>query len=98
LPGLWVQDAACQSGVTPIFDRSKERLGTSDTGIARTRRFLLEALRKLTVDNQKPISVTNSEQFLWRAISISMQASSDWKIEGSEVMKAKLGQGFGYIP
>jgi phthalate 4,5-dioxygenase oxygenase subunit len=23
LPGLWVQDAACQSGVAPIYDRSK---------------------------------------------------------------------------
>ena len=24
LPGLWVQDGACQSGVSPIFDRTKE--------------------------------------------------------------------------
>ena len=25
LPGLWVQDGACQSGVSPIFDRTKEK-------------------------------------------------------------------------
>src|SRR4029079_16675565 len=48
LPGLWVQDAACQSGVAPIYDRSKEHLGVSDTGVAMTRRLLLETARNLS--------------------------------------------------
>jgi phthalate 4,5-dioxygenase oxygenase subunit len=98
LPGLWVQDAACQSGVTPIYDRSKEHLGTSDTGIARTRRLLLDTLRKLTNENKLPSSVNQPELFLWRAISITMNSDCDWKIEGAEIMKAKLNQGFGYVP
>ena len=33
IPGLWVQDAACQSGLGPVFDRTRERLGVSDSGI-----------------------------------------------------------------
>ena len=32
LPGLWVQDAACQTGIRPIFDRSQEHLSASDAG------------------------------------------------------------------
>ena len=27
IPGLWVQDAACQSGLGPVYDRTRERLG-----------------------------------------------------------------------
>ena len=40
LPGLWVQDAACQSGAGPILDRSREHLSSSDAGIAIVRRSI----------------------------------------------------------
>lgn len=98
LPGLWVQDAACQSGVAAIYDRSQEHLGTTDTGIVRTRRLLLDSLKRLAADGQRPVSATDPDQFLWRAISITIPAGGDWKQAGAEVMKAKLGQGFGYVP
>ena len=48
-----------QSGVSPIYDRSKEHLGTSDTGIARARRLLLDSLRKLEADGTRPASATD---------------------------------------
>ena len=35
LPGLWPQDAACQESMGTIYDRTKERLGMSDSGIIR---------------------------------------------------------------
>jgi hypothetical protein len=98
LPGLWVQDAACQSGVMAVYDRTREHLGTTDTGIARTRRLLLDTLRRLTTENQSPASVTDPDQFLWRAISIIIPAAGDWMGEGAEFMKARLGEGFGYKP
>jgi phenylpropionate dioxygenase-like ring-hydroxylating dioxygenase large terminal subunit len=98
MPGLWLQDAACQSGVTPIYDRSKENLGVSDSGVARTRRMLLEAVRKLSGDNQRPASVGATDKFLLRAISITVPAGSDWVAAGKEFMRAEPGKDFGYQP
>lgn len=98
LPGLWVQDAACQSGVAPIYDRSKEHLGTSDTGIARTRRLLLDSIKKLATDNIQPASVREPDKFMMRAMSITIPANADWKTAGQDFMSAELGQGFGYEP
>jgi len=98
LPGLWIQDAACQSGVAAIYDRSKEHLGTSDTGIARTRRQLLDVVRKLAADGSKPASADDPKRFMMRAISITIPAGGDWMQLGAEFMQARLGQDFGYQP
>lgn len=99
LPGLWIQDAACQSGVSAIYDRTKEHLGTSDTGIVRTRRLLLNTLKTLAGDaGKRPVSATDPDQLMYRAISLTIPAGGDWTTEGKEFMTAKLGQGFGYEP
>lgn len=98
LPGLWVQDAACQSGVAAIYDRTQEHLGTSDAGIVRTRRLLLDTLAKLQAENRRPASADDPDQFLWRAISITVPQGSDWRTAGAPYMKARLGEGFGYEP
>jgi hypothetical protein len=98
LPGLWVQDAACQSGVTPIYDRSQENLGVSDSGVARTRRVLLEAVKKLDAEDQRPPSAGATDKFLWRAISITLPAGADWMAAGREFMRAEPGKDFGYQP
>jgi phthalate 4,5-dioxygenase oxygenase subunit len=97
LPGLWIQDAACQSGVTPVYDRTKENLGTSDSGVARTRRVLLEAARKVQQD-VRPVSSTDPAKFLVRAISITIPAGGDWMAHGKEFMRAEPGKDFGYQP
>ena len=52
LPGLWVQDAGLQAGLTPIFDRTKERLASSDAAIVVARRILLD-LRKVIATQVK---------------------------------------------
>ena len=98
MPGLWLQDAACQSGVAPIYDRTKENLGVSDSGVARTRRVLLEAAKKLMKDGDRPVSVGAPEKFLVRAISITIPAGSDWTTAGKEFMRAEPGKDFGYEP
>lgn len=98
VPGLWLQDAICQSGVTPIYDRSKEHLGISDTGIARTRRLLLESVKKLAQDETRPVSVGDPDELMWRAISITIPAGGDWQAAGKEYMRAEPGKDFGYTP
>lgn len=97
MPGLWLEDAACQSGVAAIYDRSQEHLGSSDAGIARVRRFLLDTTRKLAQGVQ-PASSIKPETFMFRAVSITIPAGSSWEELGREHMKAELGKGFGYTP
>lgn len=97
LPGLWVQDAACQSGVAPIYDRSKEHLGISDTGIAMTRRLLLETVKNLRSAGTAPQGVSDPSTFMVRAMSLTLPTGLSWQ-EGAEHMKARLDAGFGYTP
>ncbi len=98
MPGLWVQDAAAQSGVDTIVDRSQEMLGTTDLGIVRTRRLLLDAVRKLEGEGTKPASATDPQAMMWRAVSITIPRGSDWKPAAADFMRAKLGTDFGYVP
>jgi phthalate 4,5-dioxygenase len=96
LPGLWVQDGACQSGVSPIFDRTKERLCSSDTGIAMTRRLLLETLGAYRDHGTKPKGVTEPDVFMVRAVSLRLPPEDSWVDVGAEFMRARLGADFGY--
>ncbi len=98
LPGLWTQDAACQSGTAAIFDRTREHLGSTDMGIARTRRLLLDALRRLEADGTPPASASDPSLLMWRAISITVDAGADWQQAGGHFMRAELGKDFGYTP
>ena len=97
MPGLWLEDAAAQSGVAPIYDRSKEHLGTSDTGIARVRRMLLDSTRKAAQGVKAP-GADSPSAFMVRAVSITVPAGGDWTQLGADHMKAELGKGFGYKP
>ncbi|MFC3674910.1 Rieske 2Fe-2S domain-containing protein [Ferrovibrio xuzhouensis] len=96
LPGLWVQDAACQSGVTPIYDRTQEHLCTSDTGIAMTRRLLLEQVGAYRSSREKPKNATDPNLFMVRAISVKLPKETSWADEGRQYMTAELGKDFGY--
>ncbi|NUZ06138.1 Rieske 2Fe-2S domain-containing protein [Piscinibacter koreensis] len=98
LPGLWVQDAACQSGVAPIYDRSKENLGISDTGIAMTRRLLLDSVKKLASDGIKPVRHDDPDLWMVRAVSLTLPAGTPWQEAGKLPMTARVGEDFGYTP
>jgi len=96
LPGLWVQDAACQVGTNPIFDRTKEHLSSSDAGIAMTRRMLLEAAAAYRDHAIRPPSAENPDLFMVRAISMRLPEAASWVEEGRPYMAARLGADFGY--
>ncbi len=98
MPGLWAQDAAAQSGVSTIVDRSQEKLGTTDLGIVRTRRLLLDAARKLETEGTRPASATDPAAMAWRAVSITIPSKSDWKPAAADFMQARVGADFGYTP
>jgi hypothetical protein len=96
LPGLWVQDGACQSGTKPIFDRSKEHLGSSDTGIAMTRRLLLETVNAYRDRGTVPVGANDPDTFMVRAVSLTLPSTTSWVDFGRPHMRATLGADFGY--
>ncbi|MCB2034227.1 MAG: ring-hydroxylating oxygenase subunit alpha, partial [Ottowia sp.] len=78
-------------------DRSQEHLGSTDAGIVRVRRLLLESAKKLA-EGAEPVSAAKPSSFMMRAISVTIPAGSDWMELGRDYMKAELGKGFGYTP
>jgi len=98
LPGLWVQDAACQSGVAAIYDRTQEHLAVSDTGIIAARRLLLELAAALRDKGVKPVRVDDPDLYMVRAISVRLPKEASWLAECKDYMRAELGKGLGYEP
>lgn len=96
LPGLWVQDGACQSGEQAIYDRTKENLCTSDTGIAMTRRVLLENACALRDQGTRPERLADPDLYMVRAVSLTLAKEAVWTDVGATHMKAELGKDFGY--
>ncbi len=94
LPGLWVQDAACQEGMGAIVDRSVEHLGSSDSGIIRMRRTLLDAAAALQERGERPPSATDPAVYSVRAASPTLPVETDW-VAGSEPFTVAAGD-FGY--
>lgn len=98
LPGLWVQDAACQSGVAAIYDRTREHLAVSDTGIVATRRLLLELVKAHQESGAKPTRVHDPDLYMVRAMSVRLPKDQSWLEKCGCFMRAELGKGFGYEP
>lgn len=96
LPGLWVQDAACQTGISPVYDRTQEHLCSSDTGIIMTRRYLLEAQTAYAERGIEPVGVKDPDVFMVRAVSLKLPEEQRWADAGREYMRAELGKDFGY--
>jgi Rieske oxygenase family protein len=58
VPGA-LQDPMAQESMGPIYDRTREHLGTTDAMVIRTRRFLLNAAKALREKGQVPPGVDN---------------------------------------
>ena len=98
MPGLWVQDAACQTGVSPIVDRTQEYLSASDMGIVRARRVLLNAAEAFRESGATPPGVHDPVTFMVRSVSLHLPRAADWTEAGAAFMRAELGADFGYTP
>ena len=69
---------------------------SSDTGIAMTRRMLLESLGAYRDHGTKPKGVTEPDVFMVRAVSLRLPPEDSWVDVGAEFMRAQLGADFGY--
>jgi phenylpropionate dioxygenase-like ring-hydroxylating dioxygenase large terminal subunit len=85
VPGVGAQDKAITESQQRIFDRTRERLSTSDSGIIRIRKRLLDAAVALR-DHGEPPPGTAPASFLIRGASVLLPKDVPW-VEGA---RAKL--------
>ncbi|MGH2366185.1 MAG: Rieske 2Fe-2S domain-containing protein [Chloroflexota bacterium] len=92
IPGVTVQDAAMTWSMGPIYDRSKEHLGTSDTMVIEVRRRLIRAARALAELGEAPPGVDAPEAYAVRSGGIFLPKGADWFMATVELRKAFVDQ------
>ncbi len=88
IAGIHTQDQAITESMGPIFDRTREHLGSSDAMIIRTRRRLLEAARALAHSGTVPPGVDQPEIYRQRSGGIILPEGTNWAEATQELRKA----------
>jgi phthalate 4,5-dioxygenase len=97
LPGVWPQDSACQESMGPIYDRSSEHLGSSDSGIIRVRRRLMQAAVALREQGINPPAVSQPDSYAARSASIVLPHNVSWIDGSAEFRQARPGVNFAAV-
>jgi hypothetical protein len=97
LPGVWPQDSACQESMGPIYDRTSEHLGTSDTGIIRARRRLINAARALRERGVTPPGAEQPEVYSLRSASVVLPRAANWVEASAEFRESRPGVNFAAV-
>jgi hypothetical protein len=82
------QDGAVQESMGPIYDRTKEHLGTADAMIIRVRRRLLEAVKAFRDRGELPPGVHNPAMYRIRPVGAVLPKGADWVQTTAERRKA----------
>jgi phthalate 4,5-dioxygenase len=85
--GFASQDQAIQESMGAVVDRTRERLGTSDTAIIATRRLLLQEIRALQQGNEPP-AAHNGDAYWVRSYSLVLNRQVEFDIGAREFMIA----------
>ncbi|MDA0797539.1 MAG: Rieske 2Fe-2S domain-containing protein [Chloroflexi bacterium] len=91
LPGVWPQDTAMQEGMGPIYNRSQEHLGTTDMGIIRVRRRLIEGAKALADHGVTPAGADEPAAYAIRAASAVVDNEGSWVDTTAEPRTVRLG-------
>ncbi len=76
--GVNLQDQAVTESMGPIYDRTNERLGSSDSMIIRVRRRMIDAARAHEERGVTPPGVDDPDAYLVRAGGVILPTSVDW--------------------
>jgi phthalate 4,5-dioxygenase oxygenase subunit len=87
--GFASQDQAIQEGMSPIVDRTQERLGTSDTAIIAMRRLLLEEIRGLA-QTHEPFAAHHGDVYWVRSASLLLKRDVEFEEGARDLMKAEV--------
>ena len=85
--GFASQDQAIQESMGSIVDRTRERLGTSDTAIIATRRLLLQEIRELA-QAREPFAARHGDVYWVRSASLLLERGIEFDEGARELMKA----------
>jgi phthalate 4,5-dioxygenase oxygenase subunit len=86
--GARPQDMAVTQSMGPIYDRSREHLGTTDQLIIRTRRRMIAAARELRDEGVIPPGVDNPEFYTHRSGGVILPRNVDWWDATRDLRKA----------
>jgi hypothetical protein len=87
--GFAAQDQALQESMGPIVDRTRERLGTSDTAIIAARRRLLQEFRALMEGNE-PIAAKRGDLYWVRSASLLLKRDVPYDHGARGLLKARV--------
>ncbi|MBV9121466.1 MAG: hypothetical protein JOZ39_12220, partial [Chloroflexi bacterium] len=90
MTGIHLEDQAITESMGPVFDRSREHLGTSDVMVIRVRRRLLDAARAFTATGQTPPGVDQPELYGARAGGVYLPEGADWLEATSDLRRGFL--------
>jgi phthalate 4,5-dioxygenase oxygenase subunit len=90
IAGIHTQDQAVTESMGPIYDRSQERLGSSDAMVIRVRRRVMDAARELAETGRAPFSVEHPEVYRQRSGGVILPQDVDWIAATSELRKAYI--------
>jgi hypothetical protein len=86
-----------EDGIEPIYDRSKEHLGTTDAMVITTRRLMIRAAKAFRDQGTLPPNVDNAELDRVRSASVILPAGADWVAETEVVRNSDGGQPVAYV-
>ena len=87
--GFASQDQAIQESMGPIVDRTRERLGTSDTAIIAMRRLLLQEIRGLA-QAREPFAARHGDVYWVRSASLLLKRNVEFDEGARDLMKAEV--------
>jgi nitrite reductase/ring-hydroxylating ferredoxin subunit len=85
---IFLQDQMATESMGPIYDRTQERLGTSDMMVIRTRKRLIDAARALRDRGQVPPGVDNPEVYAVRSGGVVLPRTANWLAATTDLRKA----------
>jgi phthalate 4,5-dioxygenase len=88
IPGTRQQDMAVTETMGPIYNRSREHLGTSDSMIIRTRRRWIAVARAFAEQDVLPPNVDDPRAYRLRSGETILPRSADWW-DGSRELREK---------
>ena len=80
-----------EDGIEPIYDRSKEHLGSTDSMVIYVRRAVLRASKALRDNGTIPANVDNVELDRVRSASILLKEQDDWVAATEDARNAAKG-------
>jgi hypothetical protein len=88
ISGIHLQDQAITESMGPVYDRSREHLGSSDAMVIRVRRRLIAAARALAEAGTVPPGVDEPAAYRQRSGGVILDSDADWIADTKDLRAA----------